>query len=97
MTIVRGEGEGSVVETHATPLAPGRSAMIELTLATSERLGFVAARQAQRVLRPLVRWAALRLWREDAAYAERLYWLRHQRQRASAAAAEEAAVVTSAE
>lgn len=76
MTIVRGEGVGSVVETHATPLSAGRSAIIELTYATSERWGFLLAVRAQRLLRPLVRWAAHRLWVEDARYAERLYQLR---------------------
>jgi phenylpropionate dioxygenase-like ring-hydroxylating dioxygenase large terminal subunit len=76
MTIVGGEGLGSVVETHATPLGPGQSAMIELTMASSERLAFALARRAHRALRPLVQWAALRLWREDARYAERLYELR---------------------
>lgn len=76
MTIVRGEAMGSVVETHATPLAPGRSAIIELTYATSERPGFGLAVWAQRGLRPLMQWAARRLWVEDARYAERLYALR---------------------
>ena len=32
MTIVGGEGTGSVVETHATPIGPGRTAVIEATL-----------------------------------------------------------------
>ena len=81
MTIVNGEGQGSVVETHASPLGPGRSAMIELTLANSDRLGFAIARRAQRILRPVVQWAALRLWHEDARYAERLYSLRRLRLR----------------
>lgn len=76
MTIVRGEGVGSVVETHATPLSEGRSAIIELTYATSERWGFQLATRAQGLLRPFVRWAARRLWVEDARYAERLYQLR---------------------
>jgi isorenieratene synthase len=79
MTIVRGDGLGSVVETHATPLEPvgkGRSAIIELTYATSERPGFVVAERAQPWLRPLMQWAAHRLWVEDARYAERLYQLR---------------------
>lgn len=78
MTIVAGEGAGSVVETHATPTAPGRTAIIEATLATSERIGFGVARMAgARLIRPLMRKAAHRLWVEDAAYAERLYTLRH--------------------
>ncbi|HKU38938.1 MAG TPA: DUF5914 domain-containing protein [Polyangiales bacterium] len=77
MTIVRGEGTGSVVETHATPLRAGLTAMVELTVAESERTGFALARALAPVLRPLVERAALRLWIEDAAYAERLYALRH--------------------
>lgn len=76
MTIVGGEGEGSVVETHATPTRPGHTAIVEATLATSERLGFALARGMAPVLQPLMRWAARRLWIEDAEYAERLYSLR---------------------
>lgn len=78
MTIVAGEGVGSVVETHATPLGAGRTAVIEATLASSERPGFGVAIAAAPALRPLMSWAAKRLWIEDAAYAERLYALRHQ-------------------
>jgi phenylpropionate dioxygenase-like ring-hydroxylating dioxygenase large terminal subunit len=76
MTIVNGEGEGSVVETHATPLTAGRAAVVELTLASSERFGFAVARRASWLLRPGMAWAARRLWHDDALYAERLYWLR---------------------
>jgi isorenieratene synthase len=76
MTIVRGEGEGSVVETHATPLSAGRTAIIEATLASSERKGFAVARQLAPLVQPLMARAARRLWREDAEYAERLYSLR---------------------
>ena len=76
MTIVRGEGEGSVVETHATPSRPGRTAIVEATLATSERRGFAVARRIAGLLRPLMAWGARRLWDEDARYAERLYALR---------------------
>lgn len=78
MTIVAGEGVGSVVETHATPIGAGRTAVIEATLATSERIGFGAAIAAAPALRPIMAWAAKRLWTEDAEYAERLYALRHQ-------------------
>lgn len=78
MTIVRGEGTGSVVETHATPLQAGRTAILEATLATSERRGFAVARALGAALRPLMGWAARRLWIEDAAYAERLYALREK-------------------
>lgn len=79
MTVVRGEGEGSVVETHATPIEPGRTAVVEATLATSDRPGFAIARHAATIVRPLVRWAARRLWVDDAAYAERLHVLRRGR------------------
>jgi isorenieratene synthase len=88
MTIVRGEGEGSVVETHATPLAAGRTAIVEATFASSQRAGFRAARRLAPLLRPAIAWAARRLWIEDAAYAERLYSLRARpgRHRENAAA-----------
>jgi len=76
MTIVDGEGTGSVVETHATPLDDGRTAIIEATLATSERPGFALARRGAPLVRPLMTWAAHRLWRDDAAYAERRYAVR---------------------
>lgn len=76
MTILRGEGEGSVVETHATPIGPGRSAIIELTLASSPRAGFRKALRLSRFIRPFMRRSARRLWVDDAAYAERLYALR---------------------
>jgi isorenieratene synthase len=76
MTIVEGEGKGSVVETHATPIEPGRTAVIEATLATSDRKGFRRARKLQRFIRPLIERSARRLWVDDAAYAERLYALR---------------------
>lgn len=81
MEIVDGEGAGSVVETHATPLRPGpdglpRTAMIEATVAHSDRPGFAQVRRMARVLRPLVARTAERLWRDDIAYAERRYSLR---------------------
>ncbi|MEU6118639.1 DUF5914 domain-containing protein [Streptomyces sp. NPDC047117] len=81
MHITDGEGEGSVVETHATPLAPDgrnrpRTAVIEAVVAASERPGFAAARKAAPVLRPLMRAVAGRLWRDDLAYAERRWHLR---------------------
>lgn len=81
MTIVRGEGLGSVVETHATPLRGHQTAVTELTLASSERIGFGIARAMQPLLRPFVEYAARKLWVEDAAYAERLYALRHSEAR----------------
>ncbi|MGV2917627.1 DUF5914 domain-containing protein [Streptomyces alfalfae] len=81
MRITRGEGEGSVVETHATPLghdAAGRprTAVVEAVVAASERRGFALARAAAPLVRPLVRAAAGRLWRDDIAYAERRWELR---------------------
>lgn len=77
MTIVEGEGKGSVVETHATPIEPGRTAVIEATLATSDRKGFRQARKLQRFIRPFIERSARRLWVDDAAYAERVHELRN--------------------
>ena len=77
MTIVEGEGKGSVVETHATPIDPGRTAIIEATLATSDRKGFRHARKLHNFIRPFIQRSARRLWVDDAAYAERLYVLRN--------------------
>ncbi len=81
MHITEGEGATSVVETHATPLAPDaagrpRTAVIEAVIATSERPGFAVARAAAPLLRPLMRRTAGRLWRDDLAYAERRWALR---------------------
>ena len=76
MTIVDGDGEGSVVETHATPIDEGRTAIVEATLATSDRAGFPIALRLSRLIRPLMERAARRLWVEDAAYAEQLHRLR---------------------
>ncbi|MFE9248868.1 DUF5914 domain-containing protein [Streptomyces sp. NPDC007088] len=81
MHITKGDGVGSVVETHATPLAPDdsgrpRTAVIEAVVAASGRPGFALARAAAPVLRPLMRAAAGRLWRDDLAYAERRWELR---------------------
>ncbi|MYS23735.1 Rieske [2Fe-2S] domain-containing protein [Streptomyces sp. DvalAA-14] len=81
MHITDGEGRGSAVETHATPLGPDdrgqpRTAVVEAVIATSARPGFAAARAAAPLLRPLMRAAAGRLWRDDLAYAERRWWLR---------------------
>ncbi|MCV7279739.1 Rieske 2Fe-2S domain-containing protein [Mycolicibacterium flavescens] len=83
MRIVDGEGAGSVVETHATPLGPGadghpRTAVIEAVIAHSDRPGFVHALRGAPLITPLMRSAATRLWRDDLAYAERLYRLRAQ-------------------
>jgi nitrite reductase/ring-hydroxylating ferredoxin subunit len=81
MRILDGEGAGSVVETHATPLGKGpdgrpRTAVIEAVVADSARPGFAFARAAAPALRPVMRRAAARLWRDDLAYAERRYQLR---------------------
>jgi nitrite reductase/ring-hydroxylating ferredoxin subunit len=81
MRITDGEGRGSVVETHATPRASGRdgrprTAVVEATIATSDRPGFATAHRLAPLLRPLMRRAAARLWRDDLAYAERRYALR---------------------
>ena len=79
MTIVAGEGEGSVVETHATPIEPGRTAIIEATLATSHRPQFhTFVRLFGNFIRPTVEKRADRLWVEDAAYAERRYAIRQK-------------------
>ncbi|OBK27846.1 2Fe-2S ferredoxin [Mycobacterium asiaticum] len=81
MRIVEGEGAGSVVETHATPMGPGhdgrpRVAVVEAVIAQSPRPGFKMARNAAGLITPLMRHAANRLWRDDLAYAERRYQLR---------------------
>ncbi|MBV1939205.1 Rieske 2Fe-2S domain-containing protein [Streptomyces sp. BV286] len=81
MHITEGEGQGSVVETHATPLGPDergrpRTTVVEAVVAASDRPGFTVARRMAPVLRPLMRAAAARLWRDDLAYAERRWQLR---------------------
>lgn len=81
MRITDGEGAGSVVETHATPRGRGtdgrpRTAVIEAVVADSGRPGFAVARAMAPALRPVMRRAAARLWRDDLAYAERRYQLR---------------------
>ncbi len=81
MRIVDGEGSGSVVETHATPIGLGsdnrpQTAVIEAVIAHSERTGFQRARRAAPLISGLMRFAASRLWRDDLAYAERIYQLR---------------------
>ena len=76
MTIIEGEGKGSVVETHAAPIDPGRSAIVEATLATSDRFGFHYALKLKRFVRPFIERTARKLWIDDAAYAERTYAVR---------------------
>lgn len=84
MRIVDGEGSGSLVETHATPVAPGpdglpRTAVVEAVVAHSDRPGFAHALRGAPLIRPFMRHVAARLWHDDIAYAERLYWLRSRR------------------
>jgi hypothetical protein len=81
MTIVDGEGAGSVVETHATSLGVDGSGMpwtvmTEATIAHSPRPGFAVARSVAGLIRPLVARTAARLWVDDMAYAERRWLLR---------------------
>jgi isorenieratene synthase len=76
MTILRGEGAGSIVETHATPMVDGWTAVVEATLASSPREGFEYGVKMTPLLRPLIRAAARRLWSDDGAYAERTHMLR---------------------
>ncbi|MGV9928824.1 DUF5914 domain-containing protein [Nocardia rhamnosiphila] len=84
MRIVDGEGTGSVVETHATPIgvdSEGRAhtAVVEATIASSERPGFRHMHRLLPVVRPILDRAAIRLWRDDITYAERRYMLRTNR------------------
>lgn len=86
MHIVEGEGVGSVVETHATPIGPGpdgrpRTAVIEAVIAASDRTGFQLSLLGAPLLRPLMKLGAARLWRDDLAYAERRYALRAKESR----------------
>ncbi len=81
MRIVDGEGIGSVVETHATPVGSGRdgcprTAVIEAVIAHSDRPGFKQARRAAPLISRLMRYVAARLWEDDLAYAERRYQVR---------------------
>ena len=83
MRIVDGEGAGSVVETHATPVGPGpdgrpRTAVLEAVIAHSDRRASCTRCAARRLIMPLMRPAATRLWRDDLAYAERLFALRNR-------------------
>ncbi len=81
MRIVEGEGTGSIVETHATPMGSGsdgrpRTAVLEATIAHSDRPGFKRAPWVAPLISPFMRYAATRLWRDDLAYAERHYRVR---------------------
>jgi hypothetical protein len=81
MRIIDGEGQGSVVETHATPLGAGadgrpRTAVVEATIAHSDRRHFGKAMLVAPPIRSMLGIMASRLWRDDLIYAERLYELR---------------------
>ncbi len=81
MRIIDGEGRGSVVETHGTPVGRGRdglprTAVVEAVIAHSDRPQFGRALSAASLIRPVMRWSATRLWRDDLVYAERLFELR---------------------
>jgi uncharacterized protein DUF5914/Rieske 2Fe-2S protein len=81
MRIVDGEGVGSIVETHATPIGLGpdgrpRTAVLEATIAHSDRPGFQRAARAAPLIAPFMRYAGTKLWRDDLAYAERRYQVR---------------------
>ncbi|GLP74579.1 (2Fe-2S) ferredoxin [Mycobacterium antarcticum] len=81
MHIIEGEGQGSVVETHATPVGLDRdgrprTAVVEATIAHSDRQNFGKGMAVAPLIRPLMRMSATRLWRDDLEYAERLYELR---------------------
>ena len=81
MQIIEGEGLGSVVETHATPVGCARdglprTAVVEATIAHSDRPHFGKGLIAAPLIKPLMRRWATRLWRDDLAYAERLFELR---------------------
>ena len=83
MRITEGEGAGSVVETHATPLgvdAEGRplTMITEATIAYSDRPGFKVASWLSPLLKPGIRRTARKLWVDDLAYAERRYALRQR-------------------
>ncbi len=86
MTITDGEGVGSVVETHATPLTapgvhPARTVMTEAVVATSERFGFRVARGLASLVKVGMRASATQLWADDLVYAARLYELRRAAER----------------
>ena len=83
MTITEGEGAGSVVETHATPLGvdgEGRplTMITEATIAYSDRQGFRVARWLSPLLVPAIKRTARQLWMDDRDYAERRYELRRR-------------------
>lgn len=83
MRITEGEGTGSVVETHATPLGLNEAGLpltmvTEATIAYSPRPGFAVAHWLGPVVRPLMRRTQAKLWIDDLVYAERRYELRRR-------------------
>lgn len=83
MTVTGGEGTGSVVETHATPVTapgehPARTVLTEAVIATSDRVGFRVARGLAPLVAVGMRASARRLWADDLVYASRLYELRRR-------------------
>jgi hypothetical protein len=50
--------------------------VIEAVIAQSDRTGFQYSLRAAPLLRPVMKLAAARLWRDDLEYAERRYALR---------------------
>lgn len=76
MTIVEGSFKGSVVETHATPIGPGRTAIIEASLFTSDAKRFKYALKGRNFARSHIIKRAETLWVDDGAYAERRYEVR---------------------
>jgi hypothetical protein len=83
MHITEGEGTGSVVETHATPLGLGpddhpRTMVTEATIAYSDRTGFQVARWLSPPVGRGSRHTARKFWVDDLAYAERRYELRQR-------------------
>ncbi|WP_226346744.1 DUF5914 domain-containing protein [Agilicoccus flavus] len=84
MHITKGEGAGSVVETHATPFGvdcDGRplTMMVEATVAHSPRPGFALARRLAPIVRPLMERTQRQLWVDDLEYAERRHLVRARR------------------
>jgi hypothetical protein len=53
-----------------------RTAVLEAVVAHSDRPGFAHTLRAAPLIKPIMRGAATRLWRDDLAYAERIYALR---------------------
>ena len=81
MTVTEGEGTGSVVETHATPIGRDRdgrprTVIAEATVAYSPRPGFAVARRLGALVRPLMVRTQAQLWVDDAEYAQRRYLVR---------------------